>query len=117
MCKCLGSFFLRFVDPAQVCVGTPAKHAVVGLPRPGLGQELECLLEHELGLIDVVSFEVGQRKIICGVNVQAGLHVLGDLYFLFLVVDQRSVLRESELDVVFDRFLGIAAELFHPRID
>ena len=86
--------FLGFVNPAQVGIGTAAKHRVVGLPRPWLGQELEGLLKHQLGLIEVVSFQVGQGQIVCGIDIQPILNFLGDR--VLLVVDQGQIFTEPE---------------------
>ena len=106
---------LAFVNPAQVGTGAPAKHIVVGLVRPGLGQELEGLPEHQLGLIEVVSFQVGQGQIVGGVDVQPVLNFRR--YQQFLVVDHGSHFRKPEPDIILDRFIEFAPEMFDPRVD
>ena len=74
------------------------------------------MLEHQLGLIQVVPLEVGQRQVIGGVDVQSVLDLLG-IVNLFLSVTRGAVFGESELDVVLDRFIELAAKLLDPRVD
>ncbi len=120
-----GIVLLGLVDPAQIGVGTPAEHVVVGLVGAGLGQELERQSRTSRAAFSRffscsvwslrVAIQVGQAQVIRGVDIQGILNLLGDR--LLLVGDRRRILLQPELDVCLDRFIDLTAELLDPGIN
>src|SRR5208282_4769321 len=81
----------------------------------GLGQKLEQPQEHPLGLARAVPLELGQGQVVCRIDVEAILNLLGD--GLLLVVDQREVLGQPERDVFLDGAGEIATQVLDPSDD